>query len=176
MNKKFITIVALIAIAASSRFLPLPPNFSPMGAIALFAGAFIANRYLAVILPLVALFLSDLILGLYGVGMVPVYACTAFFSVIGFLITNKNNPISVLGSSLLGSLVFFLVTNCVYVYTVDNTFYPHSLAGVLQSYFAALPFFKNSVQGDLLFTTILFGSFYLLSVNVPFLKEEKVKA
>ncbi len=91
MNKKFITIVTLIAIAALSRFLPFQSNFSPMGAIALFSGAFIANRYLAVALPLIALFISDLFIGLYGAGMIPVYACTALFSVIGIFVTNKNN-------------------------------------------------------------------------------------
>ncbi len=174
MNKKFITVVALIALAAISRFLPFAPNFSPMGAIALFAGAYIANRYLAIALPLIALFISDFFVGFYGAGMIPVYVCIALFGVIGIFITNKNNALSVLGSSLLGSVVFFLVTNCVFLYTPDNTFYPVSLSGLLQSYSAALPFFKNALQGDLLFTTILFGSFYLLSVNVPFLKEEKI--
>jgi hypothetical protein len=174
MNKKFITIVALVALAAASRFLPFAPNFSPMGAVALFAGAFIANRYLAIALPLIALFLSDFFIGFYGAGMIPVYFSTALFSVIGMLVTNKNNPISIIGSSLLGSISFFLITNCVFVYTTDNTFYPHSFSGVIQSYYAALPFFKNALQGDLLYTSLLFGSFYLLSINVPFLKEEKV--
>jgi hypothetical protein len=51
--------------------------------------------------------------------------------------------------------------------------YPHTFAGVLESYFGAIPFFKNSVKGDLLYTTVFFGSFYLLSINVPILKEEK---
>ena len=60
-----------------------------------------------------------------------------------------------------------------FLYTADNTFYPTSLSGLLQSYYAGLPFFKNALQGDLLFTAVLFGSYYLLSVNVPFLKEEK---
>lgn len=174
MNKKFITIVAIIALAAASRFLPFAPNFSPIGAVALFAGAFIANRYLAVALPLIALFISDFFIGFYGAGMIPVYAATALFSVIGMLLTNKNNPISIIGSSLLGSVAFYLITNFVFVYTADNTIYPHSLAGVMESYFAAIPFFKNSLRGDLLYTVLLFGSFYLLSINVPFLKKEKV--
>lgn len=173
MNKKFITIVALIALAAASRFLPFAPNFSPMGAVALFAGAFIANRYLAVALPIIALFISDFFIGFYGAGMIPVYIATALFSVIGMLVTNKNNPVSIIGSSLLGSIAFFLITNFVFVYTADNTLYPHTFAGVMESYFGAIPFFKNSVKGDLLYTSVLFGSFYLLSVNVPFLKEEK---
>jgi hypothetical protein len=173
MNKKFIIIVALIELAAISRFLPFAPNFSPMGAIALFAGAFIANRYLAIGLPLIALFISDFFVGFYGAGMIPVYGCIALFGVIGMFVTNKNNPISILGSSLLGSIAFFLITNCVFLYTADNTFYPTNFSGLLQSYYAGLPFFKNALQGDLLFTAILFGSYYLLSVNVPFLKEEK---
>lgn len=173
MNKKLITIVALIVLAAVTRFLPFAPNFSPIGAVALFAGAFIANRYVAIALPLIALFISDIFIGLYGAGMIPVYVCTALFGLIGIFITNKNNAISILGSSLLGSITFFLITNCVFLYTVDNTFYPVSLAGLIQSYVAALPFFKNALQGDLLYTTLLFGSYYLLTVNVPFLKEEK---
>ncbi len=174
MNKKFITIVTLIAIAALSRFLPFQSNFSPMGAIALFSGAFIANRYLAVALPLIALFISDIFIGLYGAGMIPVYTCTALFSVIGIFVTNKNNPLSILGSSLLGSIIFYLVTNFVFVYSADNMLYPHSFAGVFQSYFAALPFFKSSVQSDILFTILLFGAYYLLKINIPFLKEEKI--
>lgn len=174
MNKKFITIVSLIAVAALSRFLPFTANFSPMGSIALFAGAFIANRYLAVTLPLVALFISDLFIGTYGAGMIPVYACTAMYSLIGIFVTNKNNPLSILGSSLLGSIVFYLVTNFVFVYTTDNVLYPHNLSGVVQSYIAALPFYKSTLQSDLLFTSLLFGTYYLLKINVPFLKEEKI--
>lgn len=173
MNRKFLTIVSLIVIATICRFLPHPPNFTPIGAIALFAGVFIANRYLAVALPLVALFISDMFLGLYGAGMIPVYFCTALVSVLGIAISGKKNPAFIIGSSILGAIVFFLVTNCVFLYTADNTFYPVSLDGLMQSYISALPFFKNSVQGDLFFTTVLFGAYYLLRVNVPFLKENK---
>lgn len=176
MNKRFLTIVGLIAVATICRFLPHPPNFTPIGAIALFAGAFIANRYMAIILPLVALFISDLFLGLYGSDMIPVYACTALVSILGIAISNKKNPGFVIGASLLGSITFYLVTNFVYLYSADNTYYPANFSGLMQSYYAALPFFKNSLQGDLLFTTILFGAYYLLRVNVPFLKEDKAKA
>jgi hypothetical protein len=176
MNKKFVTIVLLIMITAASRFLPFASNFSAMGAIALFAGAMIANRYLAIAIPLIALFISDFFIGFYGAGMIPVYVGFSLFSVIGIFITNKNNPISIIGSSLLGSILFYLITNCVFVYTADNSLYPHNFSGVMQSYVGALPFFKNSVQSDLLFSGLLFGSYYILSVNVPFLREEKIKS
>ncbi len=180
MNNRFIAIVSLIAAAALIRLLPQHiPNFAPMGAMALFAGVYISNRYLALSIPLLALLFSDILIqmiggvGFYGTGMIVVYACTALFSILGFAISKRTNIVSVAGVSIIGSILFFLITNCVWVYS--NTFYPHNWQGIIDSYMFAIPFFKNSVVGDLFYSSVLFGGYYLLRINVPSLKQQEVK-
>lgn len=174
MNKRLLTISLFILAAALSRIIPHAPNFTPMGAMALFAGAYVANRMLAVMFSLVALFLSDMLLqvtlgtGFYGSGMIPVYACTALICLLGSFLQNRTKAHWIAGASLAGSVVFFLITNLVWVYT--HSFYPHTFQGVIESYIAGLEFFRNTIAGDLFYSTILFGGYYLLQVNIPALQ------
>src|SRR5437879_4785994 len=109
---RLLSIVALIAIAASFRVLPHPPNFSPVGAIALFAGAYIAGRRWAFAIPVCALFLSDLILGGYGLPlMAVVYGSFAAAVGVGTLLRERRTPGRIAGATLAGSTLFFLTTN-----------------------------------------------------------------
>ncbi|QOW21590.1 DUF6580 family putative transport protein [Novilysobacter avium] len=177
-----LVLVALIVLAALTRVLPHPPNFSPITAIALFGGAYFANRSWALLMPLIGLFVSDLVLagvngGLYaswfsGAGIWVVYGCIVLTTVMGFGMRGKVSGGSVLGYSLAGSILFFLVTNFS-VFAFD-AMYPKTVAGLTAAYVAGIPFFKWSVLGTLFYSAVLFGGFELLRSRVPSLRPQTV--
>ncbi len=169
---KIIFVSATILIAAAARLLPHLPNFTPIAAMALFGGAYLSDKRMAFFIPFLALFLSDLVLG-FSASMVPVYACFAFTVLLGIFIKENVNPLSIAGSALVSSIVFFLVTNLPIWYT-GLQLYPNTFEGVMMSYTAALPFFANSLAGDLFYSAILFSTFYLAEKNIPMLS--KVRA
>ena len=168
-------LAALILIAALTRVLPHPPNFSPVEAVALFGGAYFASRHWALIVPLAAMFVSDLVLaaingGQYATwfgsgGIALVYLCVALSVVLGFGLRGKVSGARVLGYSLLGSVLFFLVTN--FSVWLFGTMYAKSAAGLMAAYAAGIPFFQWTVLGTLFYSAVLFGGFALLRSQVP---------
>ena len=158
------TILGMIVFAALTRLLPHPPNATAVSAIALFAGAQIADRRLAFFVPLAALFATDLVLGLHT-GMLFVYASMAAMVLVGQILGSRPQLMKLAGASLAGSILFFVVTNFG-VFLLDGL-YEKSLAGLADCYVLAIPFFQNSVLGDLFFTAALFGAFELLRRRVP---------
>ncbi|MDQ3206245.1 MAG: hypothetical protein M3Q40_07015 [Pseudomonadota bacterium] len=171
---------ALVFVAALTRLLPHPPNFSPVAAIALFAGAYFAQRRWAFVVPLAALVVSDLALaammgGLYaswfgGIGIWVVYGCIALTSAMGMGMRGRVTGPRVLGYALAGSLLFFAVTN--FGAWLGNPMYPQNSAGLLASYAAGIPFFKWSVLGTLTYSAVLFGGFELLRSRMPALRPQ----
>ncbi|MEI6882331.1 MAG: DUF6580 family putative transport protein [Bacteroidota bacterium] len=170
MNKKIITICTLIAVAALSRLLPHLPNFSPIAAIALFGGAFFSNRILAFVVPFAALILSDLFLDKYPMAeMLPVYGSFALVVLLGFYLQKNKSALRIAGLSLVSSVLFYAITNFVFLYPEGsiNMMYPHTFVGMMESYTMAIPFFQNTLMGDLFYTSTLFGAFYLIKINLP---------
>ncbi len=177
-----LVLLGLIVLAALTRVLPHPPNFSPITAIALFGGAYFANRSWALLVPLIGLFLSDLLLasmngGLYaswfsGLGIWIVYGCILLTTAIGFGLRGKVSGGSVLGYSLAGSVLFFLVTN--FSAFAFDPMYPKTAAGLMAAYAAGIPFFKWSVLGTLFYSALLFGGFALLRARLPSLRPQTV--
>lgn len=177
-------LVAMIVAAALSRLLPHPPNFSPVEAIALFGGAYFASRAWAVLVPLAALLLSDVALaalngGTYAFGSYfastsfwLVYGCIAASTVLGFGLRSKVGGARVLGYSLLGSLLFFVVTN--FGAWLGASMYPQNGAGLVAAYAAGIPFFQWTVLGTLFYSALLFGGFALLRRQVPALRAQTV--
>lgn len=163
------SIAALVILAIAARFYTEMPNFAPFGALALFAGAYIANRSLALALPLAGLFIGDMAMELSekGTGFYPdmafVYAAYAVTVAIGFMLRNNKSIYKVIGLSVAGSIAFFVISNFG-VWTMQNT-YPHTLAGLVTCYTMAIPFIKNTLISDLAFNAILFGSMYFVSVK-----------
>lgn len=160
-----------IAIAALSRLFPHLPNFTPVAAIALFGGALMPDKKSAFLIPFGAMFLSDLFLG-FSASTLPVYLCFAFTVLIGLALKNKVTVISIAAGSLVSSTVFFLVTNLPIWYT-SISLYPNTFLGLMQSYTAALPFYRASAMGDLFYTTILFALFSLAQKSIPALSKSK---
>ncbi len=170
-----LVLAALIFIAALSRVLPHPPNFSPIEAVALFGGAYFAKRHWALLVPLVAMFLSDMVLGLLrgglyfeyfaSAGYLLVYACILLSTLLGFGLRGKVSASRVLGYSLVGSMLFFVVTN--FGVWLSSPMYPQTAAGLLATYLAGVPFFQWTVLGTLFYAALLFGGFELLRKRVP---------
>ena len=177
-----LVLAGLILLAALTRVLPHPPNFSPVAAIALFGGAYFAARAWAVIVPLVALFLSDLVLaslngGAYaswfsGAGIWLVYGCIALTAVMGYGLRGRATGSAVLGYSLAGSVLFFVATN--FGAWLGNPMYPQTAAGLAASYTAGIPFFQWSLLGTLFYAALLFGGFALLRRQLPALRAQTV--
>jgi len=170
-----LVLAGMIVLAALSRLLPHPPNFSPVEAVALFGGAYFANKGAAIWVPLVAMFLSDLALGLVNggiywsyflsAGYLLVYLCIALSSVLGFGLRGRVSVARVGAYSLVGSVLFFLVTN--FGAWLGSTMYPQTAAGLMAAYVAGIPFFQWTVLGTLFYSALLFGSFAWLRSRSP---------
>lgn len=168
MNKlRFSVLAGMILAAAASRLIPHPPNFTPVAAIALFGGACFSDKWVAFLVPLAGLFLSDLVLGLYTI-MPVVYGAFALIVCLGFWLRHQRSAWRVAGAAIMGSVLFFLVTNLgVWAF---GGLYSKTLAGLIECYIAAIPFFRNMLLGDLLYSALLFGGLALVERRVPILR------
>lgn len=175
LTTRFIFISSIILIAAICRLFPHIPNFTPIAAMALFGGAYLSDKRLAIILPLLALFISDLGLELlFGIGfhntMIYVYVGFILTSLIGISMQNKVGVKSIFVSSLLSSILFFIITN----FGVWAAYNPQTgIAGLTATYVLGIPFFAPTLIGDLFFNTILFSTFYLAQTKYPVLIKSK---
>jgi hypothetical protein len=177
-----LVLAGLIVVAALTRLLPHPPNFSPVEAIALFGGAYFASRQWAAVVPLLAMLVSDLALGalhgasyatyLGGVSFWSVYACVALSVLLGFGLRGKVSGARVLAYALTGSVLFFAVTN--FTAWLSDPQYAKTSAGLAAAYVAGIPFFRWTVLGTLGYSAILFGGFALLRRHVPALRVQTV--
>jgi hypothetical protein len=174
MNKiftpRFIVLASLIVAAAFARLIPHWPNFTPVAALALFGGTYINRKHLAILVPLIAMILSDIVLGFHNY-MFAVYASLLVTVGIGFIVRRKPGILSVAAGSLVSSVVFFLITN--FAVWMMTPAYSSSFSGLLTCYVAGIPFFNNGIMGDLFFNTILFGSFYAVTSRFPALQQVK---
>jgi len=170
VRPRLLIVAAIIVAAAVSRLIPHPPNLASVTAVALFAGAYVQDRRLAFLIPLVALFLGDLILGFYGLPeMLIVYGSFALIVCIGLWLKQRRSALRIGGGSIASSVLFFVLTN--FGTWAFSSIYPKTLAGLMACYIAAIPFFQNTIQGDLLYTLVLFGGFALLERRFSRLRE-----
>lgn len=155
---KFLLAAGLIIFAIVFRLLPHPANFAPIAAIAIFGGAILPRKW-ALSLPLIAMVTSDLFLGLHSL----IWLTWGSFLIIAFMSSkymNKIRPIGVLGASLGASLFFFIATN--FGVWLEGRLYPLTTEGLVSCYYNAIPFFRNTLLGDLVFSTALFGTYVLV--------------
>lgn len=150
MSNKNLTIIFgifLVAVAVISRIAPHPANVAPIAAIALFAGVYLDKRY-AFILPVAAMLLSDIVVGFYALPiMFSVYGTFLLIGFMGIMIRKHKTFSRVATATIIGSLLFFLTTNA--AVWAFGTMYPHTAAGLVQSYIMGLPFLKGTLFGDL---------------------------
>lgn len=152
-----VVIFFLILIAIISRVLPHPPNFAPIGAIALFGGALFTSRTLGLIVPLLIMFISDLILG-FHILIPTIYTLFLLTTVIGNTLRDKITIPNVMGASLLSSILFFIGSN--FMVWFGSTYYSQDLGGLIHCYVMAIPFFHWTVLGDLFYSGVLFSAWY----------------
>lgn len=137
-----------------------PANFVPVMSIALFAGAYLGGRY-ALGLPLLIMLISDLFIGFYERPlMLLVYASLALVGLMGLLIKKEKSLETILAGSLAAAIIFFLVTN--FAVWQFSPWYERGLAGLWQCYLMGLPFFKNTIMGNLFYSGVFFGAYELV--------------
>jgi hypothetical protein len=156
-----VIVFVLIVLAAASRLLPHPPNFAPVAAIGLYAGAYTSRRA-GLIVPFAALLLSDLVIGFYhpvsmGMNYLAFAACLALGA--GWLSGGRSIP-RVAGAVVASSVAFFAISN---FGMWASGYYPRTWAGLVECYTAALPFFRNTFASDAIYSAALFGGHALLA-------------
>jgi hypothetical protein len=164
-----VMVFVLIVLAAASRLLPHPPNFAPVAAIGLFAGATVGRRA-GWLLPLAALLASDLVIGFY-------HPVSMFWNYLGFatclllgsgLLARGRSAGRLVGAVLASSVTFFALSN---FGMWASGYYPRTLAGLADCYVQALPFFRNTLASDVVYSAALFGGYALLRRALPGARE-----
>ncbi|MBN2613834.1 MAG: hypothetical protein JXB00_19915 [Bacteroidales bacterium] len=180
ISLRFTIITVLILFAAFSRLIPHPPNFAPIGAMALFGAAYFSQRIMAFLIPLVSMWLSDLVLNnlvynryfdhfaWFYDGFYFTYGAFILIGLVGIVLLKRIKVKNLILASVLASVLFFIVSN--FGVWVSTTIYPKDFSGLMACYTAGLPFFKNTIVGDLIYTGALFGIFEFARHKVPALQ------
>lgn len=175
-----LVISGIILLAAISRLLPHVYNFSPLGAMALFGGAYFGRNALAVIVPVLAFWISDILVTniLYASysptftwfyeGAIFTYLSIAFIALMGMFSLKQVNAMNLIGSSILASTIFFVVSN--FGVWASGTMYPQNASGLAACYAAGLPFAWGTYVGDLFYCVALFGTYALLQKRMALAK------
>src|SRR3989344_4267322 len=150
-------VLCLIALGVSLRVIPHPDNFAPMAAIAIFGGALLPKR-LALLAPLGAMIISDAFIGFHSL-IVVTWGCYALIALASQLWLKKPNLLRMATITLGSSLFFFVVTN--FAVWLTSGMYSLNIAGLARCFVLALPFFRNTLLSDLIYTSSLFGFYYL---------------
>jgi hypothetical protein len=182
-----LALIALVLAAALSRVLPHPPNFTPVAAMALFAGAYFARRGWALLVPVLALLLSDLVLGMLHGGTYLAYYTTAAYlpsllanyasmllaGVIGFGLRGRVTSARVLAGATAASVAFFVISNFAVWVMAQGAPYPGPCKlGLGPCYVAGIPFFQWTLLGTVTYAALMFGGFAWLRGRVPALRAE----
>lgn len=170
MNKKNIyLIIALSIVAVLSRLVWHVPNFSPLSSILIFSAFLAPNKKMA-ILPLLALLTSDLILGFYHWSvMLAVYLATALNIIVGYALKKNPRSLNVISAGIFSSISFFLITNLAVWMTSD--WYAKDFNSLMYCFTLALPFFKSTLASSILYSSLLFSVYSLVTSKIP---EKKV--
>jgi hypothetical protein len=154
---KLATPATFVLIGAAARVIPHPANFAPIGAMALFGGAYM-NKKQALILPILAMILSDFIIGFDSIPMrLTVYGSFFLIVLLGMFLKKRVSIKNTILFSLTASILFFTTTN--FAVWAAGGLYPHTVTGLTESYFLAIPFFRNTIFGDLFYTGVFFGGY-----------------
>lgn len=172
------TLLSIIFAVALFRLIPHWPNFTPVAALALFGAATFDRKWLGLVAPLAAMFLSDALIGFHS-SMGAVYLSFGLTWLLGVYALSEQPSVGRLASvSVASSVFFFLITNFAVWY--GSTFYPQTVQGLLGCYVAGLAFYNgqsfalNGLVGDLFFTALLFGVYTLLQFRFRKLRKQRV--
>jgi hypothetical protein len=170
MRDRLLIVGLLVLLAMATRFIPHWPNFTAVGAVALFSGAMFKSGRWAILIPLAALYLSDLLLNnlilaeyyngfqWFTPGFYFMYAAFILTALIGKYGVNNRKSSGIALGAVASALLFFIITN--FGAWLGNPMYAQNLGGLFTSYAAGLPFLGNQVLGNLFYSAILFGIAY----------------
>ncbi|MCX6740020.1 MAG: hypothetical protein NTZ49_02205 [Candidatus Parcubacteria bacterium] len=160
INITILLAIAFIALAAASRLVKHPFNFTPIVAMAIFGGYYLKKAW-GIIIPLLAMLVSDYFIGFYDWQvMASVYVGIILAFVIGRYFIQKKSMVKIALAALISSVGFFIITNFA-VWAFFN-WYGHNWAGLVSCFTLALPFFRNSLFGDLIYTGVFFYAYDLV--------------
>jgi hypothetical protein len=143
-------------------------NFNAVMAAGLFAGAYLGSKRIGLIIPFIAMLVTDAVIGFYDWKlMAVVYGSLGVAVMLGRFYAKDATLLRWIGSVLGGSLTFFVATNLAVWIFGDGTFYPHTFAGLVQCFTMAIPFYRNTMLGDLTWSTVLFGGYELIRLKAP---------
>ena len=175
MNKKIILILSLLIIGVVGRLIPHPPNVTPIIAIALLAAHAFKNKWIAILIPLTGMWISDLMINNYlyagyydkfvffSNGSLWIYGAILLAVLIGKVLIRNIKLSTVFLSSFSASFFFFIITN--FGVWLSSMMYPKSLLGLIECYTLAIPFFGNALIGDIVYSVVLFTSYSLVFSN-----------
>ena len=155
INLRSVWLIGVVVLLVLFRFVPHPPNVTPIAAMALFSGAFFTNRIWAYLVPIIAMAISDFVLGFHST-IVYVYAGILITVIIGSQL-KRISFLSISTSAVIASITFFLITN--FGAWLHHDMYTQNFSGLLQAYVAGLPFLRNSLIANLLFSYLVFFGF-----------------
>lgn len=161
--------LALVVFGVIMRLLPHPANLAPVGAIALFGGA-VLPRKLGWWLPLATMAISDYLIGFYD-GILFTWAAFLLVGLFGMSLRNSSNWFRVPFGALGSGIIFFAISN--FGVWLQGGLYSRTWAGLAECYTMALPFFRNTLLGDLLYGAILFGVYALAIKGLRLVPENR---
>ncbi|MDZ4725475.1 MAG: DUF6580 family putative transport protein [Leptospira sp.] len=162
-QSRILTAILMVLVAVASRILPHPPNFNPILAVSLFSGAYLLDKKFAYAVPLVAMLLSDLVIGFHAL-MPVIYLSMALFVFLGAKLSSSPKIGRTFTLTLASSVFFFIITN--FAVWLTSGMYSLDFQGLVFCFTQAIPFFQNSLASDLLYTGVLFGSMIYLDRTV----------
>lgn len=171
ITPKFWVLTLMVFGAAFVRLIPHPPNFAPMAAMALFGGAYFTKKWIAFLVPITAMFVTDLFLGFHPT-MWAVYLSFTLIVILGMLMLKQKKVGNIFFASVTSSVVFFIFTN--FGVWLSTPYYAKTGVGLIACFSAAIPFFHQTLLGDLFFVTIMFGLYELAKTKFPVLAQSKI--
>jgi len=165
IKKKFFPI-SLVLILAFSRIIPHPPNFTPIITIAIMSGYLFRNIYLAIAMLLISMLLSDAFIGFYK-NMFFVYISLIFIVYFFYKIDSKINFKNLFLFSIFGSFIFYSISNFGVWYF--GSLYEKNFNGLIECYFLAIPFFKNTLISTIIFS---YAAFFTNSLHIKSYKNK----
>jgi hypothetical protein len=167
----FLLLTGMVLAAAFVRLIPHPPNFAPIAAMALFGGAYFTKKWAAFLVPLAAMFITDLFLGFHAT-MWAVYLSFILIVTLGMVLIKQKKIGNIFIASISASVLFFVITN--FGVWITTPYFEKTGAGLAAAYTAAIPFFHHTLLGDLFFVAIIFGAYELIKARFPQLAESKI--
>lgn len=169
LHVRTLVVTAIVLAAAALRIAPHPMNFAPIGALALFGGAYFSSKREALAIPLLSLIMGDLFTGFHP--LIPfVYASFLVSVTIGFRLRRKRSAPRIAAATLAGAVQFFLVTNfALWASSIGS--YSKTADGLVACYIAGIPLFWNTLASDAFYVTLLFGGMALAERRFPVLRE-----